>query len=111
MNNEMLEIEVGEKTYKLGYPTRKDAKIAENNGLRLLQLEEKPIGVTEKLFFTGLLAKHPSTTEAEAEKLLNQYIEEGGEVREINEFLTKQYLAFQQSPDGKKKKKAKIIKI
>ena len=111
MNNEMLEIEIGEKAYKLGFPTRKDAKIAEDNGLRLLQLENKPIEVTEKLFFTGLLAKQPSITENEAEKLLNQYVEEGGELGETNEFLIKQYSAFQQSPNGKKKKKAKIIKI
>ena len=107
----MLEIEIGEKTYKLGYPTRKDAKIAEDKGLRLLQIENKPIEVTEKLFYTGLLAKHPTTTEDEAEKLLNQYISEGGEIGEINEFLIKQYSAFQQSPNGKKKKKAKIVKI
>ena len=92
MNNEMLEIEIEEKSYKLGFPTRKDAKIAEDNGLRLL-------------------AKQPSITENEAEKLLNQYVEEGGELGEINEFLIKQYSAFQQSPNGKKKKKAKIIKI
>lgn len=111
MNNEMLEIEIGEKTYKLGYPTRKDAKIAEDKGLRLLQIENKPIEVTEKLFYTGLLAKHPTTTEDESEKLLNQYISEGGEIGEINEFLIKQYSAFQQSPNGKKKKKAKIVKI
>ena len=111
MNNQMIEIEIGEKTYKLGYPTRKDAKIAEDKGLKLLQIEDKPIGVSEKLFFTGLLAKQPSITEAEAERLLNQYVEEGGEVGEINDFLINQYSAFQQSPNGKKKKKVKIIKI
>ena len=64
-----------------------------------------------QLFYTGLLAKHPTTTEDESEKLLNQYISEGGEIGEINEFLIKQYSAFQQSPNGKKKKKAKIVKI
>ena len=111
MNNEMLEIEIGEKAYKLGFPTRKDAKIAEDNGLRLLQLENKPIEVTDKLFYTALLAKQPSITESEAENLLNQYVEEGGEIGEINEFLIKQYTAFQKSPNGKKKKKAKIIRI
>ena len=111
MNNEMLEIEVGEKTYKLGFPRRIDAKTAEDKGLRLIQIENKPIEVTEKLFYTGLLAKHPSMTESEAENLLNQYVEEGGEIGEINTFLIKQYTAFQQSPNGKKKKKAKIIKI
>lgn len=111
MNNEMLEIEVGEKNYKLGFPTRNDAKIAEDNGLRILQLDNKPIEVTDKLFFTGLLAKQPSMTEKEAQNILEQYIKEGGEIGEINTFLIKQYMAFQQSPNGKKSKKAKIIKI
>lgn len=108
---EMLEIEVGEKTYKLGFPTRSDAKIAENKGLRILQIEEKPLEVSDKLFYTALLAKQPSITENEAGKLLEQYINEGGEIGEINNFLMNQYMAFQQSPNGKKKKKAKIIKI
>lgn len=111
MNNEMLEIEVGEKTYKLGFPRRTDVKTAENKGLRLMQIENKPIEVTDKLFYTALLAKQPSITESEAENLLNQYVEEGGEIGEINEFLIKQYTAFQKSPNGKKKKKAKIIRI
>ena len=111
MNNEMIEIEIGKKTYKLGYPTRKKEKIAEDKGLRLLQIENKPIGVTEKLFYTGLLSKQPSITEDEAEKLLNQYVDEGGDIGEINTFLIKQYSNFQESPNGKKKKKAKVIKI
>lgn len=108
---EMIEIEVGDKTYKLGYPTRKDAKIAEDRGLQLLQLENKPLVVTGKLFYTGLLSAQPLITEEKAEEIMNQYIEEGGIIGEINEFLIKQYSAFQQSPTGKKKKKAKIVKI
>mgnify|MGYP005776765207 CR=1 FL=1 len=111
MSKEMIEIEVGEQTYKLGFPTRNDAVKAEDRGLRLLQLENKPLEVTSKLFYTGLLAKQPLITEEKAEEILNQYIEEGGEIGEINEFLIKQYSAFQQSPTGKKKKKAKIVKI
>lgn len=107
---ETMVIEIEEKEYKLGYPTRKDAINAERHGLRLLQLENSPLAVSEQLFYTGLLANHPSMTEDEASRLLGKYIEEGGEVGEINEFLIKQYSAFQQSPNGKKKK-AKIIKM
>ncbi len=108
---ETMIIEIENKEYKLGYPTRKDAVNAERHGLRLLQLENSPLAVTEQLFYTGLLANHPSMTEDEAERLLSKYIEEDGDIGEINEFLIKQYSAFQQSPNGKKKKKAKIIKI
>lgn len=108
---ETMIIEIEDKEYKLGYPTRKDAVNAERHGLRLLQLENSPLTVSQQLFYTGLLANHPSITEEEAETLLAKYIEEGGEVGEINGFLIKQYSAFQQSPNGKKKKKAKIVKI
>ena len=108
---ETMVIEIEEKEYKLGYPTRKDAVNAEKSGLRLLQLENSPLLVSEQLFYTGLLANHPSTTPDEAGRLLGKYIEEGGGVAEINEFLIKQYSAFQQSPNGKKKKKAKVVKI
>ena len=111
MSKEMIEIEVGEQTYKLGFPTRDDAVKAEDNGLVLTEIENKPIKVSEKLFYTGLLAKQPTTTEEEAKKILEQYLEEGGEIGEINNFLIKQYVGLQQSQNGKKKKKAKIIKI
>lgn len=111
MNREMLEIEIDEKNYKLGFPSRDDIKKAENLGLRLFEIEEKPINVTDKLFYTALLSKQATITEEEAIKLLNKYIEEGGDIGEINNFLIKQYTAFQQSPNGKKIKKAKIIKI
>lgn len=108
---EIMVIQVEDKEYKLGYPTRKDAVNAENHGLRLLQLENSPLTVSEQLFYTGLLANHPSITKDEASKLLEKYLEEGGEIGEINEFLIQQYSAFQQSPNTKKKKKAKIIKM
>lgn len=108
---ETMVIEIEEKEYKLGYPTRKDAVNAEKHGLRFLQLENCPLSVTDQLFYTGLLANHPSMTEDEAGRLFEKYLEEGGEVGEINDFLVKQYMAFQQSPNGKKKKKAKIIKM
>lgn len=108
---ETMLIEIEGKEYKLGYPTRKDAVNAENHGLRLMQIENAPLMVSEQLFYTGLLANQPSITKDEAVKLLEKYIEEGGEIGEINEFLIKQYSAFQQSPTGKKKKKAKIIKM
>src|SRR5699024_12529891 len=62
-------------TYKLGFPTRDDAVRAEDKGLVITQLETKPIKVSEKLFYTSLLAKQPSITEEEAKKLLEQYID------------------------------------
>ena len=106
-----MKIEVGDKEYTLGYPTRKDAKIAENNGVDFVNNGGKLITLNDKLFYTGLLANHPSMTEYEAEKIFEQYKKEEGDTDEIITFLTEQYMAFMKSPDGKKKKKAKIVEM
>lgn len=103
---------MGEK-YKVGFPTRKSVKIAESEGLNVMDNANKLITMTDKLFYTGLLAFQPDIKEEEAEKLLEVYIEEGGDSEEIFTFLTQQYMGFIKSPEKSKKKtkKAKIIKI
>ena len=106
-----MKIEVGNKEYTLGYPTREDAKIAESKGVDLVNNGGKLITLNDKIFWTGLLSKHPSTTEYEAIKIMERYKEEGGDIDEIISFLTEQYLAFIKSPDGKKKKKAQIVEM
>lgn len=108
---EIMLIEIEEKEYKLGFKTRTDVKRAEELGLNLSEIEAKPVSVTAKLFYTGLLANQPSITEDEADKLLDKYVDEGGDIGEFNAFLIKQIVGLQQSPDTKKKKKAKIIKM
>lgn len=42
---------------------------------------------------------------------MQKYIDEGGEIDEIIQFLTEQFVAFMKSPVGNKKKKAKIIEM
>lgn len=108
--SKMMKIEVGEKEYELGYPTRNDAKIAENKGVDLINNGGKLITLNDKLFYTGLLSKHPSVTEHEAERIMEQYKAEDGDIDEVITFLTEQYMAFIKSPNGKKKK-AKIIEM
>ena len=94
----------------LGYPTRKDAIEAENAGLDITNI--KILSTTEVLFYSGLLAKQPEISRDEANKIMEAYLAEGGDLEEITKFLTEQYVAFTKSPDGvKKKKKAKIITI
>ncbi len=111
IRSKLIKIEVGDKEYTLGYPTREDAKIAERNGVDLINSNGKLVTLSDKVFWTGMLAKHPSMTEYEAIKIMEKYKEEGGDVDEVVTFLTEQYLAFIKSPDGKKKKKAKIIEM
>ena len=110
IRSKLLEIEVGEKKYYLGYPTRKDAIVAENNGLDVTEAG-KIITLSDKLFYTGLLAKQPKMTKDEADEILEEYVSEGGDIAEITQFLVNQYVAFTKSPTGKKKKKAKIIEM
>lgn len=107
--SKLLEIEVKDKTYLLGYPTRKDALRAENEGLDVINGTSKLLGFSTKLFYTALLAKQPSINEEEAEKIMDDYIEEGGDLEEIITFLSEQYVGFTKSQSKKKKKKAKII--
>lgn len=104
-----MEIEVGDKKYLLGYPTRKDAINAESNGLDVTGAG-KVVTLTETLFYTGLLAKQPGISKDEATELLDQYISEGGGTNEITQFLISEYVAFTKSPTGKKKK-AKIVEM
>ena len=107
-----MKIEVGDKEYTLGYPTRNDAKVAEQNGVDLINNGGKLITLNDKIFYTGLLANHPSMTEYEAINIMEKYKEEGGDIDEIITFLTNEYMAFIKSPGGKKKKKkAKIVTL
>ena len=107
--SKLLEIEVKGKTYLLGYPTRKDAVRAENAGLDVTNI--KILSMTEVLFYSGLLAKQPTISRKEANEIMDNYLAEGGDLEEITKFLTEQYVAFTKSPDGMKKKKAKIIEM
>ena len=95
----------------LGFPTRLDAIKAEQNGLDVVNDNGKILTLSSKLFYTGLLAKQPRMKEEEALEIMQQYIDEGGEIDEIIQFLTEQFVAFMKSPVGKKKKKAKIIEM
>ena len=103
-------IEVGKKEYKLGFPNRKAIKEAEAKGMNIIEGGDgKLVTAMDKIFYGGLLAYQPDITEEKATEILEQYISEDGDVDEIMPFLTEQYMAFLKSPDGKKKKKAKIV--
>lgn len=110
IRSRLIKIEVGNKEYVLGYPTRKDAVNAEINGLDITNAG-KILSLTETLFYTGLLAKQSNITREESVELLEKYIAEGGETEEITQFLISEYMAFTKSPDGKNKKKAKIVEM
>ena len=94
----------------LGYPTPKDALHAEDMGLDVTNTN-KLLNMTTTLFWTGLLAKQPKVTKDEGIAIMYDYISEDGDLEEVTKFLVEEFVAFTKSPDGKKKKKAKIITI
>lgn len=110
--SQVIEIELNEgKTYKLGFPTRKDIKYAEKQGLDISNAG-KAVSFYDTLYYTAFLANHPSMTEYEAQKIIEKYVDEGGDLGEIQKFLIDQYSNFIQSPEKSTiTKKAKIINI
>lgn len=112
-SKKMIQIEAGEETYLLGFPTRADAYRAEDEGLDVVNGTSKLLKFSSKLIYTALLAKQPDMTEEKANEIIDEYVEEGGELEEIITFLSEQYSGFMKSLNSskKKKKKAKIVTI
>ena len=102
-NKDFKTIEVEGKEYKLGYPTRKSAKKAEEKGLDISSTS-KLLTLTDKLFYTGLYSYQEYITEEEAERIEEKFIENGGNLEEITKFLTEQFVAFIKSPNGQEVK-------
>lgn len=100
---EFKKIEVEGKEYKLGFPTRRSAKKAEEKGLNVTDTS-KILTLTDKLFYTGLYSYQEYITEDEAERIEEKYIENGGNLDEITKFLTEQFVAFIKSPNGQEVK-------
>lgn len=107
-----IQIEIDGKEYTFGFFTRKDIKIAEKKGLRINRIDEEVVTQTDKLFYTALLSKQPDITEAKADELIEKFVGEGGDLKDILSFLAEQITNFMQFQNGKtKKKEIKIIEI
>lgn len=100
---EFKKVKIGDKEYKFGFPTRRDAKNAEKKGLDITATS-KILTLADKIFYTGLLANHPYIEEDEAERLEEEYIDNGGNLDEITSFLMEQFMAFIKSPNGQQVK-------
>ena len=109
--SQAIKIEVGEKEYILGFPTRESARQAELKGFDFNLLESQPIIQSDRLFYTALCSNQEKMTVSLAMEIKEKYIEEGGDIAEINSFLLNQYVGFIVSPEKKKKKTKKAIII
>ena len=102
-------INIAEKDYDLCL-TREAIKIIESKGFNIQNFINRPVSMTELLWFGGFIAKHSDVNQNLATKLLDTYQNEGGDVNEVVEFLAEEYSNFVNAPADIAVKKAKIVK-
>lgn len=106
-------IEINEKEYTLCL-TRQAVKEIEARGFNIQNFIDKPLTYMDILWYGGFITKHPDVNPNLAEKLIETYQDEGGDVSEVIDFLANEYSNFVNAPadtkSKKKKKKAKIVK-
>lgn len=107
IRSKYVEIEVGEKKYKLGYPNRLAVINAEKRGLNVTS--GNIVEIASMLFYTGLASYTPDLTLEEGLNIMDKFIADGGDLEEISKFLSNEYQNFITSPTSTKKKKIKIM--
>lgn len=83
----IIKDENGNTKYVLEF-SRATAELAENNGLVLTDVEQKPLSTMDKLFFFSFRKNHPRVTKTEADKVLEDI---GGMSPELFERLVELY--------------------
>ena len=116
----MMELEVKNKKYLIGFSNRASVLKAEREGFMkvLNETDNAPVEGVAKLLRLGMLEKQPKITLSECNQILDDYIEEntnedsGVDVGQISAFIINQYMAFSGAPNGKKKiKEIAIVEI
>lgn len=103
-------IEIRDKEYTLCL-TREAVKKMEDLGFNIQAFVNKPVSMMDILWYGGFVANHKEVSKNLAEKLMESYQEEDGDINEVIEFLAEEYSNFVNAPaDTEKKKKAKIVK-
>lgn len=103
IRSKFIEIEVGEKKYKLGYPNRLAVINAEKKGLNIAS--GNIVEISSMLFYTALASYNNEITLEEGLDIMDKWIDEGGDLEEITKFLSGEYQNFIKSPTSTKKKK------
>lgn len=104
-------INVNKKDYDLVL-TRNSVKWLEGNGFSLDDFEKKPVTYYDILWNAGFIEKYPHVHPQLAEKLMNSYEEEGGDVKEVIRFIFEEYVNFINAlADTKSEKKATIVEM
>lgn len=108
--SKVLIIDVEEKEYKFALD-RNEIVRAEKMGFKLKEIENSPVTQISLFWLVGLHKFHPNLNEKQALGLFDKYIDEGGDVNEVIEFLSNEYAAFFQTTQADTKKKARVEMI
>lgn len=109
--SKVLIIDVANKEYKFGLD-RKEIVRAEKIGFRIREIESSPVTQISMFWKVGLHKHQPNLNDMQCDDLMDKYIEEGGDVNEVIEFLSQEYVAFLQTTQADtKKKKARVEEI
>lgn len=102
-------VDIGDKEFKFALD-RKELVRAEKLGFNIRQIEDNPMTQISLFWTIGLHKLQPSLNENQCLELLDKYIEEDGDLTEVIEFLSQEYVAFLQTTqfDSKKSKKGRV---
>lgn len=107
-----LVVDIENKEYEFALD-RKEIIRAEKIGLKLKEIENNPLTQMSILWTVGLHKLQPTLSNEKALDLMDKYIEEGGDISEVVEFLSNEYASFFQTTqtDTKSLKKARVEQI
>lgn len=105
-----LIIDIKGKEYEFALD-RKEMVRGEGLGFEIDKLQTKPQTQISLFWAIGLHKFQPSLRLDKAFDLLDAYMQEGGDVQEVIEFLSEEYTAFSQTTqaDTTKVKKARVV--
>ena len=102
-------INIADKDYDLCL-NREAVKVIENKGFNIQTFVNKPVTMTELLWFAGFIPNYKEVNQNLSVKLLETYRAEGGDVNEVIEFLAEEYSNFVNAQTDTATKKAKIVR-
>jgi len=107
----VLITDIDGKEYKFALD-RTEIIRAEKLGFKIREIENEPLTQISLFWFIGLHKFQPEIKQEEAFELLDKFMEEGGNLPEIVEFLSNEYAAFlQTTPTNSKKLKKSRVEV
>lgn len=86
-------ITIKDKEYTIQV-NRESVMWLENNGFDITEFDKKPLTYIELLWTAGFIMNHNEVNPNLALKLMDSFVEEGGDVSEIAKFVIEEYQSF-----------------